>query len=426
MDRAMNARDSGTMTITVVGGELRWLLEVQDDGGPRRVPLPAGRTVLGGQEGADIVIRDRTVSGAHCALTPEGRGLRIEDLGSKNGTFVGGARVQAARGEPGVTVVVGRSAITCVAAGEDDADADAEPLAGVAGGCLAMRRLAAQVRRLAASGAPVLVSGETGSGKELVARALHAEGPRAARPFVPVNVAALPRELVESEMFGHERGAFTGAVERRVGAFAEAEDGTLFLDEVGDLPLEAQPKLLRALDGYEVRRVGARGSGRKPNVRVVAATHVKLEERVARGGFREDLYHRLAVFVVRIPPLRERRGDVAAIASAVLRASSGELGPRLLTSSAVARLVRHDWPGNVRQLRNVLLRAADVAGARRSIEAADVDRALGEMGDASYVRAEVTPQIARAMLRDNRGNLSAAARAAGMPRTSFRKVLFGG
>src|SRR5262249_15882330 len=145
--------------------------------------------------------------------------------------------------------------------------------------------------------APVLIAGETGVGKELVARALHVEGGRADGPFVAINVAALPRELVESELFGHERGAFTGAVAKRAGAFAEASGGTLFLDEIGELPTDAQPKLLRALDGYEVRRIGAPGSGQRSDARVVAATHVPLFEQVQLGRFRRDLYHRLEVFV---------------------------------------------------------------------------------------------------------------------------------
>src|SRR5271156_3983666 len=171
-----------------------------------------------------------------------------------------------------------------------------------------MRRLADQVRRLAQHALPVLIAGESGTGKELIARALHQEGPRREKPFVAINVTALPRELVESELFGHERGAFTGAHARRLGAFAEAEAGTLFLDEVGDLPLDAQPKLLRALDGYEVRRIGATGRGRVGDVRIVAATNRLLARRVEEGDFRRDLFHRLSVFTVTLPPLRERRG----------------------------------------------------------------------------------------------------------------------
>ena len=194
-----------------------------------------------------------------------------------------------------------------------------------------MRRLADQVRRLALHALPVLVAGESGVGKELIARAIHQQGPRRSYPFVAINVTALPRELVESELFGHERGSFTGAHARRLGAFAESEGGTLFLDEVGDLPIDAQPKLLRALDGYEVRRVGASGSGKRADVRVLAATHAPLEQRVAAGHFRRDLFHRLECFVVRVPPLRERPGDIAAIARELLRQIAPQVGKRTLT-----------------------------------------------------------------------------------------------
>jgi two-component system nitrogen regulation response regulator GlnG len=285
-----------------------------------------------------------------------------------------------------------------------------------------MRRVAAQVRRLARHSAPVLVAGESGTGKELIARSLHLEGPRAGAAFVPVNVAALPRELVETEMFGHERGAFTGAVASRAGAFAEADGGTLFLDEIGDLPMDAQPKLLRALDGYEVRRVGG-STVRRANVRVVAATHVPLEARVAAGEFRRDLFHRLEVFVIEVPPLRARRGDVAPIARRLLESMEGELGCRSLSSAAIARLSSHDWPGNVRELRNVLYRACDAAGQGASIEASHVERGLRAKEGSS--RRIVTPSLARSILRENDNNLSAAARAAGCPRTTFRKLLKG-
>jgi len=368
-------------------------------------------------------VHDQTVSARHCALSVLGGGVAIEDLGSKNGTFVGSARIREAWAAAGTTVTIGRTALTCMtlAADVDDGEELAAPLAGVAGASVCMRRVASQVRRLASHSAPVLVAGESGTGKELVARALHAEGPREEQPFVAVNVAALPRDLVESEMFGHERGSFTGAVARRAGAFSEAEGGTLFLDEIGELPLDAQPKLLRALDGYEVKRIGAAGSGRRANVRVVAATHVPLEERVTAGLFRRDLFHRLEVFVVEVPPLRARRGDIGAIARQILAQLSSELGARTLASAALARLIAHDWPGNVRELRNVLYRAADLTHADRTIEAHDVERAM-------HVREErpkvvLTRPIAQALLGQHDNNLSAAARAAGYPRTTFRKLL---
>jgi two-component system nitrogen regulation response regulator GlnG len=286
-----------------------------------------------------------------------------------------------------------------------------------------MRKLADQVRRLARHALPVLISGESGTGKELIARAIHLEGPRKSRPFVAINVTALPRELVETELFGHERGAFTGAHARRMGAFTEAEGGTLFLDEVGDLPLEAQPKLLRALDGYEIRRVGAPGSGKRADVRVVAATHAPLEQRVTASAFRRDLFHRLECFVVNVPPLRERRGDIPAIARELLSQVAPQVGTKMLTSSALARLASHAWPGNVRELRNVLCRAADASVRATTIDSDDIDRALRR--DRTIRPAGLTPEAARALLRDSGGNLSAAARAAFMPRTSFRKLLGG-
>jgi DNA-binding NtrC family response regulator len=399
-----------------------WLLEVQDECCARRIPLGSEKLVVGSGEASDVVVHDATVSARHCTVTLLGAGVTIEDLGSKNGTYVGMARVHEAWGQTGTVVTVGRSTLLIIAVdAPDPGDIPGEPLEGIAGASIPMRRLAAQVRRLAGHSLPVLVVGESGTGKELIARALHREGPRRARPFVAINVTALPRELVESELFGHERGAFTGAHARREGAFAEAEGGTLFLDEIGDLPLEAQPKLLRALDGYEVRRVGGAGSGRRADVRVVAATHARLEQRVTQGDFRRDLFHRLECLVVRVPALRERRGDVGAIARQLLDQLASAVGPRALAPAAIARLSAHDWPGNVRELRNVLCRAADASTGNTRIEAVDIDRAMRR--DPAALAKCMSRERAREIFRQSAGNLSAAARAAGMPRTSFRKLL---
>ncbi len=225
-------------------------------------------------------------------------------------------------------------------------------------------------------------------------------------------------------MFGHERGAFTGAVARRDGAFRDAEKGSLFLDEIGELPIEAQPKLLRALDGYEIRRVGSSGSGRPPDVRVIAATHAPLESRVTAGSFRRDLFHRLEVFVVEVPALRDRKADIAAIARHLLGQMEPELGRRRLTSAAIARLMVHDWPGNVRELRNVLYRASDAAVASEALDAPHIERAFRRSSHPP--RAELSTAQARSILAEHENNLSAAARAAGYPRTTFRKVLAGG
>jgi DNA-binding NtrC family response regulator len=416
-------KSTPTVEILPIHRSHPWALDLQDDAGGRRIPLGATRLVVGTSRGADVVVHDQTVSARHCALSVLGSGIAILDLGSKNGTFVGGARVREAWAAAGTTVTIGRTALTCTALPPDLREDDelADPLEGVAGASQCMRGVAAQVRRLARHSAPVLITGESGTGKELVARALHHEGPRRDQPFVAINVAALPRELVESEMFGHERGAFTGAVSRRAGAFAEADGGTLFLDEIGELPLDAQPKLLRALDGYEVKRVGAAGSGKRANVRVVAATHAPLEERVTGGLFRRDLFHRLEVFVVEVPPLRARRGDIGAISRQVLTQLSAEIGARALTSAAIARLVVHDWPGNVRELRNVLYRAADLTRAQKTIDAAEIERAIRVREEPPKI--SLTPPLARALMGQHDNNLSAAARAAGYPRTTFRKLL---
>jgi DNA-binding NtrC family response regulator len=413
---------SVTLEIAPTAPSARWLVEVQDELPARRVGLSKDKVVVGTSPSADIVIRDATVSSRHCALSVLGGGIVIEDLGSKNGVYVGSARVHEAWGQAGTVVAIGRSTLVVLPTDEGEAAGPpGEPLPGVAGTSIAMRRLADQVRRLARHSLPVLVSGESGTGKELIARALHAEGPRKGRPFVALNVTAVPRELVESELFGHERGAFTGAHARREGAFSDAEGGTLFLDEIGDLPIEAQPKILRALDGYEVRRVGGAGGGRRADVRVVAATHARLEQRVTRGEFRRDLFHRLECFVVTVPPLRERRGDIGVIARELLRQLAQDVGARALMPGALARLAAHAWPGNVRELRNVLCRAADGSEQAGRIDAEDIDRALRR--DTADLAKCVTPQRARELMRESAGNLSAAARAAGLPRTSFRKLL---
>ncbi len=413
---------SATLEIAVLEAAGGWYVELQDEAGARRFGLARGRVVVGTSSSCEVVVQDATVSARHCALSVLGHGVAIEDLGSRNGTFVGSARIKEAWGRAGAAISIGHSTLVVhLDDGRGAGPSPGEPLPGVAGGSIAMRRLADQVRRLARHALPVLIAGESGSGKELIARALHLEGPRRSRPFVAINVTALPRELVESELFGHEKGAFTGAHARRLGAFAEAEGGTLFLDEVGDLPLDAQPKLLRALDGYEIRRVGAAGSGARGDVRVVAATHAPLEERVTTGTFRRDLFHRLECFVVNVPPLRERRGDIAALSRDLLSQIAHQIGPRHLSPSALARLSAHDWPGNVRELRNVLCRAADATPRDATIEAHDVDAALERKSRPPATTLSLAS--AQALLRQHGGNLSAASRAAGMPRTSFRKLL---
>jgi two-component system nitrogen regulation response regulator GlnG len=217
-----------------------------------------------------------------------------------------------------------------------------------------MQEVFRAIGRLSQSSATVLITGESGTGKELVARALHRHSPRAAGPFVAINTAAIPRDLLESELFGHERGAFTGAQTTRRGRFEQAEGGTLFLDEIGDMPPELQVRLLRVLADGEYYRVGGHAAQRA-SVRIIAATHQDLEARVERGLFREDLLHRLDVVRLRLPPLRERAGDIAPLARYFLHKSARELAvePKVLADAALELLARFPFPGNVRQLENI-------------------------------------------------------------------------
>lgn len=411
---------TGTIEIHRAKPGVSLCVEVQDEACGRLVLLPEAGVLVGSSSRAQLRLTDRSVSGVHLELRVQQGLVHVLDCGSKNGTFVGGARVRDVVAGPGTVITVGRSTLI-VRERSTDAGAPpvSEPLPGLIGGSTVMRHVAARVRALAGLRLPVLITGESGTGKELVARALHSESSRARGPFVALNVTCMPRELVESELFGHERGSFTGAVARRQGAFVEADGGTLFLDEIGDLPTEAQPKLLRALDGYGVRSVGGSGMAVQPNVRVVAATHAALAERVVEGAFRRDLYHRLEVFTLHLPPLRERPGDLGPMSRSLLR--QAEVGQdKELTSAALARLVTHSWPGNVRELRNVLLRAAALAEGV-FVDAVHVDQAIGPA--ARVVKAAMTPSVAKTLLREHDGNMSAAARAAGCPRTTFRKLL---
>jgi DNA-binding NtrC family response regulator len=250
---------------------------------------------------------------------------------------------------------------------------------------------------------------------------LHQLSPRRNGPFQAINLGALPRELAEAELFGHERGAFTGAAGQRAGVFELADRGTLLLDELGELPLDMQAKLLRVLETGEVRRLGARAS-KQVDVRVVAATWAPLEQRIVEGTFREDLFHRVAVLVIDVPSLRERRCDVPAIAQALL-ARSNDFSHKSLSPSAASRLASEPWPGNVRELRNVLFRAAAIATGE-TIDGADVARALTNRTSQPPPRPHRDPRSAVALVKTH-GTIAAAARAAGVPRETMRDWVHG-
>jgi DNA-binding NtrC family response regulator len=325
--------------------ELRWQ---GADGAERRLRLDGNLVSLGAHPRNDVHIPDRFVSRYHCRLHGRDGRLWIQDLGSTNGTVVDGARISEAEIGPGSLVRIGEQVLRV----EREYSSEPVLLPGVITRDPALGAALDLLKRAAPSRLPVLIHGESGSGKEVAARAVHELSSRAAGPFVPVNCGAIAAEVAEAELFGHERGAFTGAVQSSIGAFGAAEGGTLFLDEIGDLPLALQVKLLRALEAGEVKPVGA-PRPRRIDVRFVCATHRDLRAEVRRGAFREDLYYRLCGVVVRLPPLRDRPGDVLPLAEHFLALEADGVR-RWFSTDARAALCIHPWPGNARELRHVV------------------------------------------------------------------------
>jgi DNA-binding NtrC family response regulator len=301
----------------------------------------------------------------------------------------------------------------------------------------AMRKVFETIQKVAETDLSVMIRGESGTGKELVAQALHNRSPRKNRPFITVNCAAISRELVESELFGHEKGSFTGADSRRLGRFEAADGGTIFLDEIGDMAPETQAKVLRVLQEKKLERVGSTQSI-EVDVRVISATHRDLEKEVAADDFREDLYYRLKVVEIELPPLRDRTEDIPALSHRFLDQVAERLGrqPKPLAPEALATLTRHSWPGNVRELRNVLEQAAVLAGGD-AIEvgdlhlpggsSSDVPAALAEgmtFGDAKRQTVESFERdFLLSALRENEGNVSRTAQAIGMVRQSLQQKI---
>ncbi len=334
-----------------------------DASGAHTAVVDATMTV-GSGETVDLVVADPAVSRVHAEIELRTDGAWIRDLSSRNGSYVAGVRVQSARIPDRAIVRLGSVSLAVTY--------DAEPalvelwphesFGPLIGRCAAMREFFSRLARFAPKDSTVLIQGETGSGKELVARALHDMSPRATQPFVVVDCGAMPENLLESELFGHAKGAFTGAVSARAGAIEEADGGTVFLDEIGELPLAMQPKLLRVLESHTVRRVGE-ATQRKLNVRFVSATHRDLAVMVNEGTFREDLYFRLAVLPATVPPLRARRDDIPLLVQHFMPPDTrGTVSPELLQE-----LMGRPWLGNVRELRNFVERAM-VLGAREALE----------------------------------------------------------
>jgi transcriptional regulator with PAS, ATPase and Fis domain len=349
----LNERRRGGLVVALRNTSTGQVLPL--DNGPRR-------WVLGSDPSCDLHVVDPYVSHLHCVIErrPDGS-LMVRDRQSRNGTFIDGNPVEGAELRVGSFMSVGRTTLIAMAKG--DSGERPRAIEMIRGHHPALRNAIEQGIRAAHTDCSVLVLGETGTGKDLMARLIHESSRRATGPFVAVNCGAIPRELIGSELFGHERGAFTGALDERDGYFIQANGGTLFLDEIGELPLELQPHLLRALETRRVRRVG--GSSERPvDVRIIAATNqldgFGVESQSPK--LRLDLYHRVATMVLMLPPLRERMGDVVEIVEAMLVELAPEFGTKRITQEAWTALGAHTWPGNIRELRHSVVRAVTLGG----------------------------------------------------------------
>ena len=424
---------------TRIPGGVPRLTAVSGPGAGRSLAMQHALATAGRHATNDLVLADARVSGVHLELRRQGDRVHVRDASSTNGTWLGNHRVTEIELAPGAELTVGDTVLRF------DIDGGAVPAAtspdeafgDLVGRADSMRELFATLARIAPKNIGLLVQGETGTGKEEVARAIHARSPRATQPFIVIDATSLPETLAESLLFGHEKGAFTGANERRIGLFEAAHGGTVFLDEIGELPAPLQAKFLRVLERHEVTRVGSQ-LPIKVDVRVIAATHRDLRHEIDAGRFREDLYFRLAQLRVLIPPLRDRAEDIPVLCQKLL---SSIVGDRMvmIESGALTHLASQPWPGNVRELRNVLSRAAalcsddvirrvDVAGegfgfrgTRGERAALDVSGPFVPSKDRAIERFE-SAYLSALMKRCN-GNLSLASREADLARHHLRDLL---
>jgi DNA-binding NtrC family response regulator len=408
---------------------------------------------IGAMEDNDLVVNDETVSRYHCKIVQEDSGYLLQDLQSTNGTFINRVRIREGYLRPGCTIGLGNAEVKFHAADEkvEIVPSKKERLGKMVGRHVKMRELYTIIEKIAPTATTVVIEGETGSGKEVVAQTIHDLSSRSDGPICVFDCGAVPDNLIESELFGHEKGSFTGAVMTRQGLFETANGGTLFLDELGELPLDLQPKLLRALEQREIRRVGS-NKPIKVDVRIVAATNRNLEEEVRAGRFRQDLFYRLSVVRVFIPPLRERIEDIPLLVKHLLQNSSfnqkpdGSLRVQGCSRSAMDLLTTYRWPGNVRELVNTIERAVSFAESEliepRDLpetvrgEEAGARRAAGGAGGGGPVDTDSTFKDAKerwvssferdyvlSLLKKNKWNISHAAREADIDRKYFRKLM---
>ncbi|SEU29926.1 regulatory protein, Fis family [Stigmatella erecta] len=399
------------------------------------------RLTVGAHPDNDLVlVEDRTASRHHFEIQFTERGYLLVDLGSTNGTFLDGRRIERAYLSPASQVRAGSSVITFSPVTQEAAGAPGEEgkLCGMVGQSAKMRQIFGLIQRIAPMNVSVIIQGETGTGKELVARAIHELSERRKGPMVVLDCGAIPPNLIESELFGHEKGAFTGAVNSRPGAFERAQGGTIFLDELGELRLDLQPKLLRALENREVRRVGG-NDVIGVDCRVIAATNRDLLKEIAAGNFREDLYFRLSVIHIPLPPLRQRRDDIALILKRALAEPEvvERHGRKRFSSEALGLLMAYAWPGNVRELMNVLSHVLTFSDGEEILPVHLPARVRGQAREGplpfnehlafkdakeqlleNFEREYITSVLGRC-----EGNLSRAARESGLHRKSIERLV---
>ncbi|MBT8495509.1 MAG: sigma 54-interacting transcriptional regulator [Deltaproteobacteria bacterium] len=403
------------------------------DRGESRSLVEGGEVNFGSSPDCEFSLTDKTVSRRHLVAELVGDSVVLRDLGSTNGTYIQGSRFREINIGFGVEFKLGRSVIKFLPEEEivEPEPSEQNTLGSLVGGDTKMRQLFKLLTDVAATNATVLIEGETGTGKELIAEELHNHSSRRDGPFVVFDCGSVPHELIESMLFGHVKGSFTGAHTDRRGAFAEANGGTIFLDEIGEMALDLQPSLLRVLDKRAVRKVGS-NSYENIDVRVVAATNRDLRAEVAKKDFREDLYYRLAVIRVSVPPLRERGNDIPMLVDHFVRKFSPR-APLDVPADVMANLRRHSWPGNVRELRNAIERACLLApGDAITFEDAVMDDAAPALGirtDLPFKEAkgQLVERFEREYIEDlmrrHSMNLSAAAREAQIDRKHLRELI---
>jgi DNA-binding NtrC family response regulator len=401
----------------------------------RAFAIEGKKVAIGSQEDNHCVLNDPTVSRHHAVIEETGQGYVVRDLGSTNGTYLNGILIREAYLEYGAIIGLGNTRLQFVPLQErvEIPPSEEDYFGDVFGGSLEMRRIFTMLKKIAPSDVTVTIEGETGTGKELVARAIHSHSQRAHGPFVVIDCGSISQNLMESELFGHERGAFTGATQTRRGAFEMGDGGTVFIDEIGELGLEMQPKLLRVLEQREVRRVGGNEIFHA-NVRVIAATNRDLASEVQKGRFREDLFYRISVVRIHLPPLRKREEDIPFLVQRFARELSQQYGHgkgAVVSAEALEVLRHYHWPGNVRELRNVITRAMAM-GNGTALQLRDFITPLSPEGKPSVssidsligkTLEEIEKAAIMKTLEVHRGNKSAAARVLGIAySTLYEKI----